>query len=492
MPVPPQTAQETHAEGWAAFPSLTPNEPADQNGESLMAQDQENPQTSAYAELLNRLSEMQQAAYYSTARATLAQAEATILRLEQENVARAAVPEALPNVRTVEAAQTFMVFDVESIGLHGEGFAVGYVVVNRAGETLDQGLVACDPLRAQGDLKNLAWVQENVPAFECGCFSTYEVREEFWSAWMRWKGRGAVLVADCAWPVEARFLALCVDDAKISREWEGPYPLHDLASVMLALGKDPLATNDRLPSELPAHHPLNDARQSARLLVEALTSASVAVPEALPVATKYDDVLMPFLSLMRKELHANCGKGDRPGWLAISPGDALLEVYYHLAKLQKAVRKNDGPAIQEYAADVANMSMMVLDICGGLAILDFAAPVAAPAAEAQTLEPSDEQLSEMFAPHSGGPNPYRKCRICGGTEPSVRNVLVDHWATHVASSAPSRSPMVMLTEEETVACLRDGMGDEKLEPMPEDFKVAEAIQRAFAAKNGAAVKGEQE
>lgn len=32
----------------------------------------------------------------------------------------------------------YMVFDVESIGLHGEGFAVGYVVVDRNGERLDK------------------------------------------------------------------------------------------------------------------------------------------------------------------------------------------------------------------------------------------------------------------------------------------------------------------------------------------------------------------
>ena len=88
---------------------------------------------------------------------------------------------------------------------------------------------------------------------------------------------------------------------------------------------------------------------------------------------KYDDVLHPFLTLMRRELHANAGKGDRPGWLAMSPDQALLEVYYHLAKLQKAVKHNDGPAIQEYSADVANMAMMVLDICGGLVWVDYSA-----------------------------------------------------------------------------------------------------------------------
>jgi hypothetical protein len=87
-------------------------------------------------------------------------------------------------------------------------------------------------------------------------------------------------------------------------------------------------------------------------------------------AEKYDDVLLPFLTLMRRELHANAGKGDRPGWLRMNPDTALLEVYYHLAKLQKAVKHNDGPAIMEYGADVANMAMMVLDICGSLAWVD--------------------------------------------------------------------------------------------------------------------------
>lgn len=83
------------------------------------------------------------------------------------------------------------------------------------------------------------------------------------------------------------------------------------------------------------------------------------------MAEKYDDVLLPFLTLMRKELHANSGKGDRVGWKAMTTDEALLEVYYHLAKLQKAVRDDDGARIQEYSADVANMAMMVLDICGG-------------------------------------------------------------------------------------------------------------------------------
>jgi hypothetical protein len=178
----------------------------------------------------------------------------------------------------------FMVFDVESIGLHGEGFAVGWVIVNTAGEELDARFYACPHYKASGEEEGRAWVLENCPPldqfgvnywppkFADGGLTTDPVwlRRLFWESWVHWKARGAMLAADCAWPVEARFLAACVDDQPEQRAWEGPYPLIDIASVRLAAGLDPLATVERLPSEMPAHDPLADARQSARLLIEAL------------------------------------------------------------------------------------------------------------------------------------------------------------------------------------------------------------------------------
>ena len=175
-------------------------------------------------------------------------------------------------------ADLFMVFDVESIGLHGEGFAVGYVVIDRGGTVLEERTYACDPDTAAGLPKDRRWVDANVPKLahpeaSHPASTPTDVRAEFWNRWLHWKAQGAALVADCCWPVEARFLAACVDDCRPVRDWGGPYPLHDLASVLLAVGRDPLATNDRLPSELPAHHPLNDARQSARLLLDALAVA---------------------------------------------------------------------------------------------------------------------------------------------------------------------------------------------------------------------------
>lgn len=171
----------------------------------------------------------------------------------------------------------FMVFDVESVGLHGEGFAVAWVVVSSDGEQLDEGVIGCDPALCSGTDENRLWARENVPQLPHSSPTKQHLRNTFWHVWRHWADQGAVLVADCAWPVEANFLSECVRLNHREREWQGPYPLHDLASVMLANGRDPLATNERLEDEKPAHHPLMDARQSARLLVQALKATNAAV-----------------------------------------------------------------------------------------------------------------------------------------------------------------------------------------------------------------------
>lgn len=164
----------------------------------------------------------------------------------------------------------YFVFDVEAIGLHGEGFAVGWVVVDDAGHVHHENLLSCPPKTAVGTPLNHAWVEANVPALPITHCTPQHLRQDFFEAARHWLGAGALLVADCAWPVETRFLSACIDDAVSLREWLGPYPLHELASVLLARGLDPLEQRYRLDSELPKHNPLCDARQSARLLLTAL------------------------------------------------------------------------------------------------------------------------------------------------------------------------------------------------------------------------------
>lgn len=165
--------------------------------------------------------------------------------------------------------ETYFVFDVESVGLHGEGFAVGWVIVSKDGLTFEQGCAACPPENARGSEADRAWIKGNIPTLLTHYKTPKEIRSEFWFVWTRWKS-DALMFADCAWPVEARFLAQCVEDDPDNRTWEGPYPLHDIATVLFCNGVDPLLTFDRLPNELPKHDPLNDARQSARILIERL------------------------------------------------------------------------------------------------------------------------------------------------------------------------------------------------------------------------------
>ena len=173
----------------------------------------------------------------------------------------------------------FLVFDVESIGLHGEGFALGCVVLDTTTHTIIREFhFHSDPDKAEGKQDDRVWVFNNVPYAPANCNEPKDVRDLFWSFWTEWKELGAALLADCAWPVEARFLLACIADDPVARNWEGPYPLYDLAPMLLVLGDDPLATVERLPDELPAHNPLNDARQSARLLVLCLDHSAALNP----------------------------------------------------------------------------------------------------------------------------------------------------------------------------------------------------------------------
>lgn len=184
-------------------------------------------------------------------------------------------------------SRLWLVFDVESIGLHGEGFAVGWVVIDNTGRELEARRETCPVTEATGADAGRVWVCDHCPAFPITRATPAEVRQEFWAAWTRWKAEGAKLVADNGWPVEARFLIACVEDsrpavrrgntiAETSREFAGPFPLHELASFRHGAGLDPWTKPPRLPSELPEHDPLADARFSARLLIDALRARSGA------------------------------------------------------------------------------------------------------------------------------------------------------------------------------------------------------------------------
>lgn len=165
----------------------------------------------------------------------------------------------------------FFIFDVESVGLHGEAFAVaGGIYID--GSCRSEFCFCCPIEEARGDDDDRDWVKKNVAVMEITHRSPIMLRESFWLQWEKAKAQypGIIMAGECIWPVEAGFVAACIKQELGDRKWLGPYPFHEIASIMLASGMDPMATYDRQESEKPSHHPLADARLSARLLSTAL------------------------------------------------------------------------------------------------------------------------------------------------------------------------------------------------------------------------------
>ncbi len=169
--------------------------------------------------------------------------------------------------------ECYFVIDVESVGLHGESFAVGAVLIDRTGNELLAFKAVANLETAKGESDDLEWVVKNCPdAKGHSLLTKNEVLNQFWKLWEQISAThsGVKMFAECGWPVEANFLSACIKLDPRNRRWNGPYPLHDVATMMFAAGMDCMVTHDRLPNELPKHCPLADARQSGRLLIMAL------------------------------------------------------------------------------------------------------------------------------------------------------------------------------------------------------------------------------
>jgi hypothetical protein len=151
-----------------------------------------------------------------------------------------------------------IVFDCESNGLHGEIFAIGAVCVEDDDYSTFQGVAPYpEPLDE--------WVAEHViphlgemPKYE----SALALRNAFWQ-WLQRNKPNALIVADFGVPVEARLLADCQKDDP-SREWDHPYPLHELGTLLLAAGVNPDISREEFADykrpNAPKHNPLHDAQ----------------------------------------------------------------------------------------------------------------------------------------------------------------------------------------------------------------------------------------
>ncbi len=162
--------------------------------------------------------------------------------------------------------------DAETDGLYGEPFAIGAVVLDETGAEIASFAGAAD-VEAVRD----PWVRENVlpvlgplPEFA----GRAQLRGAFWDFWMCHR-ENALCVADVGTPVEAFLFRLCVAEDE-SRTFQGPFPMHDLATLLLVRGLDPLASRPTLARTWglewtgKQHNPVDDARLTALLFRQSM------------------------------------------------------------------------------------------------------------------------------------------------------------------------------------------------------------------------------
>jgi hypothetical protein len=175
-----------------------------------------------------------------------------------------------------------LIIDVESMGLHGDAFAVAGELYSEDGNDVLDSFIYYTPriIANPGTDSDKKWVEENVPKLEkmtldvkaIKLSSKIELCTKFMTKWVYYcnKYNNIKMYAECGWPVESRFLNDCIDLSVEKYNWKGPYPLHEIASILACANMDPMKNYKRNENELPEHHPLTDVRLSARLLFTAL------------------------------------------------------------------------------------------------------------------------------------------------------------------------------------------------------------------------------
>ncbi len=163
----------------------------------------------------------------------------------------------------VKRNKKILVFDVESISLFGEAFAVGAVIGDLNGNISDFfSLKAIKPQKKANE-----WVKANVlPNISQlpSCNTTIELRTAFYEWYMKFKDI-CTIWSDVNFPVETNFLSAIVKDDPETRQFNMPYPLYDISNFIDI-------RIDRIESckmkILLKHNPLDDSMASYYCLTD--------------------------------------------------------------------------------------------------------------------------------------------------------------------------------------------------------------------------------
>ncbi len=165
--------------------------------------------------------------------------------------------------------QKILSIDAEVDGLYGMAFAIAFTVREDGEEIYSWSGRSPDHEVSDG------WVRENVlPALDGMAVthsSSIELEEAFWTEWMQHK-EGCTVIAHCGSPVESGLFRRCVERDVTNRQWDAPFPLHDVATLLLMKGENPLSVDSFMKKhgikpqfKGAAHHPMFDAVCAAQV-----------------------------------------------------------------------------------------------------------------------------------------------------------------------------------------------------------------------------------
>ncbi len=130
-------------------------------------------------------------------------------------------------------------FDAETNGLWGQVFAIGAIALDERGREVAVFAGRC-PIESEVD----PWVEEHVlPAVEgLPIKHTYaELLQAFSDFYLEFKN-GADVIVHMGTPVEARLL-IEMHRLGFIGDWDGPFPLIDIAGNLVQVGEDPTSVD---------------------------------------------------------------------------------------------------------------------------------------------------------------------------------------------------------------------------------------------------------
>jgi hypothetical protein len=161
--------------------------------------------------------------------------------------------------------KNYFCVDAETDGLYGEVWAIGAVVMDDKCQIVDsfECCIRNPQLKDQWVIDNILGVVTSSIKDENKIDNYDDMLQKFWDFWMKHR-ESSICIVDVGYPVESHLFRVCVDKNRQERQWNGPYPTHEVATMLFAKGINP----DINRIEFVENHLKNNKYETALLYIQ--------------------------------------------------------------------------------------------------------------------------------------------------------------------------------------------------------------------------------